>query len=145
MTSQHVSAADCVFCKIIAGGIPAEKVYEDDETLAFLDINPVSEGHTLIIPKDHFENIHTIPDEAWCRVMLAVKKVATAVRHATNADGINLGMNNEAAAGQIVMHAHIHVMPRHHDDGKALWVGKAYKTPEEAQTFAEKIKAELKA
>jgi histidine triad (HIT) family protein len=142
MNTTHTSD-DCIFCKIASGEIPATKVFEDDETLAFLDIQPVSEGHVLVIPKDHFENIHTVPEETWCRLFLTVKKVATAVRHAVNADGINLEMNNEAAAGQIVMHAHVHIVPRHNDDGLKHWPGKAYKSPEEAQSIAEKIKEEI--
>ncbi len=129
---------------MIAGDIPAYKVYEDGETLAFLDINPVSEGHALVIPKDHFENIHTTPAETWARLMLAVQKVAEAVRHAVNADGINLIMNNEAAAGQIIMHDHVHIVPRHNDDGLQSWPGKPYKNETEALSLVEKIKEELK-
>lgn len=141
---MNTTHGDCLFCKIVAGDIPATKVHEDDETLAFLDINPVSEGHTLVIPKDHFENVYATPAETWCRVMLTVQKVAEAVRHAVNADGINLVMNNESAAGQLVPHAHVHIIPRHNDDGLKPWIGKPYKSPEEAISISEKIKEELK-
>lgn len=136
-------AADCIFCAIVSGKIQAHKVYEDAETLAFLDIKPTTEGHTLVIPKDHFENIYTVPEELWCRVQLTVKKVALAAREAVNADGINLTMNNEAAAGQLIHHAHVHVIPRHNDDGLKLWEGKPYKSETEAISVAEKIKREL--
>ncbi len=143
MNTTHVASPDCVFCKIVSGDIPAIKIYEDEETLAFLDIQPVSEGHALVVPKDHFENMYATPAETWCRVMLTVQKVAEAVRHAMNADGINLEMNNEPAAGQLVMHAHMHIVPRHNDDGLKHWPGKAYKSPAEANSVAEKIKTEL--
>lgn len=141
---MNTTHGDCLFCKIVAGDIPATKVHEDDETLAFLDINPVSEGHTLVIPKDHFENVYATPAETWCRVMLTVQKVAEAVRHAVNADGINLVMNNESAAGQLVPHAHVHIIPRHNDDGLKPWIGKPYKSVEESKSISEKIKEELK-
>src|SRR5581483_2190419 len=107
---------DCVFCKIVSGEIPAEKVYEDEYTLAFMDIHPSNPGHVLVIPKDHFENLYTIPDEELCRLMLSVKKVAIAVKHGTLADGIHLVMNNEKPGGQLVFHAHIHIIPRYIED-----------------------------
>ncbi len=143
-STPHETAADCIFCAIIAGKIPADKVFEDDETFAFVDINPTNEGHTLVVPKDHFENVYTVPPETWCRVMLTVQKMALAVRAGVNADGVNIIMNNEAAAGQIVHHAHVHVIPRHNDDGLKHWQGKPYKSAAESATVAEKIKGELK-
>jgi histidine triad (HIT) family protein len=133
---------DCVFCKIIDGTIPAYKVYEDDETLAFLDIRPNNLGQTLVIPKDHTENIYTISPETLCRVALTVQKVAMAVRNGTDVDGINIIMNNEPAAGQVVFHAHIHVIPRLNDDGLAFWPSKEYKEGE-MEIYRDKIKAEL--
>ena len=133
---------DCVFCKIIDGSIPAYKVYEDDETLAILDINPTNYGHTLVIPKDHTENLYTISPELLCRVSLTVQKIAIAVRNGTDADGINIIMNNESAAGQIVNHAHIHVIPRLNDDGLRHWPHKEYKEGDK-EVYMEKIKAEL--
>ena len=133
---------DCVFCKIIDGTIPAYKVYEDDETLAFLDIRPNNFGQTLVIPKDHTENIYTISPETLCRVALTVQKVAMAVRNGTDVDGINIIMNNEPAAGQVVFHAHIHVIPRLNDDGLTFWPSKEYKEGE-MEIYRDKIKAEL--
>ena len=133
---------DCVFCKIIDGSIPAYKVYEDDETLAILDIHPTNYGHTLVIPKDHTENLYTIPDETLCRVFMTVKKVATAIRNGTDADGVNLIMNNELAAGQLIYHAHVHVIPRLNDDGFKHWPNKEYKDGD-MQAYLDKIKAEL--
>lgn len=130
---------NCIFCKIAKGEIPSHKVYEDEHVLAFLDIRPVNAGHTLVIPKDHFENIYTTPDETWARISLAVKKVALAVKEGVDADGINLSMNNEAPAGQVIFHAHVHIIPRKIDDGLTLWPQKDYNEGE-AATIAEKIK-----
>lgn len=104
---------DCIFCKIITGEIPATKVYEDEYSYAFLDAHPNTKGHTLVIPKDHFENIYGIPDETLCRLMISVKKISLAVKNGLEADGINIAMNNEAPAGQIIFHAHVHVIPRY--------------------------------
>ena len=139
--TERMEAPDCVFCKIVSGAIPAVKIYEDDETLAFLDIQPVNPGHALVIPKDHFENIYDIPAEAWLRVALAAQKVALAVKNGMSADGINLGMNNESAAGQLVPHAHIHVIPRINEDGFKHWGHNLYKDNDEMTETAEKIKA----
>jgi histidine triad (HIT) family protein len=133
---------DCVFCKIIDGTIPAYKVYEDDETLAFLDIKPNNPGQTLVIPKDHTENIYTIPAETLCRLMIAVQKVSIAVRNGSDADGINIIMNNESAAGQIIHHAHIHIIPRLNDDGLQHWPHRDYKEGD-MEVYRDKIKAEL--
>jgi len=103
----------CIFCQIVTGKIPAEKIYEDDYCYAFLDAHPNTKGHTLVIPKDHVENIYGIADEALCRVMISVKKIALALKNGLEADGINIAMNNEAPAGQIIFHAHVHVIPRY--------------------------------
>lgn len=135
---------NCIFCKIVDGSIPAKKVYEDDETMAFLDIQPIQHGHTLVIPKDHFENIYTLPAETWLRIQMTVQKVALAVKHAADADGINISMNNESAAGQEVPHAHIHVIPRFNEDGLSRWPHVSYKNPEDMEAYAEKIAEALK-
>lgn len=142
--STNHDQENCIFCKIVAGEIPASKVYEDDETIAFLDIQPVQPGHTLVIPKDHFENIYTTPVMTWMRIQMTAQKVALAVKHATDADGVNVHMNNEAAAGQVVPHVHIHIIPRQDDDGLINWPHSVYKDPEEMKVFIEKISAELK-
>lgn len=104
---------DCIFCKIVKKEIPADIVYEDDNTLAFLDVKPNSPGHTLIIPKEHFENIYTIPEDLWTKVSLVVQKIARNLQNNLKPDGMNLVMNNGAAAGQIIFHAHLHVIPRY--------------------------------
>jgi histidine triad (HIT) family protein len=134
----HTTASDCVFCKIASGEIPSNKIYENDEIFAFLDIRPNNPGHALVIPKDHFENIYTVPAETWARMQLAVHKLAPAIREAVNADGINIHMNNEPAAGQEVMHCHVHIIPRHNDDGFKLWHGKEISKEE-----MDKVRSEL--
>ncbi len=134
---------DCIFCKIIKGEIPSEKIYEDDYSFSFLDIKPSSSGHALVIPKDHFENLYTLPDEELCRLMISVKKVATALKHGLDADGINLVMNNEAGAGQLVYHAHIHIIPRLIND-KDFHFGRHVQYKEgEMKEVAEKIRKEI--
>lgn len=134
---------DCVFCKIIKGEIPADKIYEDDNFFAFLDINPNNFGHTLLIPKAHYENLYELPDEVLSEIAPLIKKLAVAVKKGVNADGINIIMNNDSAAGQIVPHAHFHIIPRFADDGLRHWLGKPYSNQEESAKIAEKIKSNL--
>ena len=134
---------ECVFCKIIKREIPADKIYEDNNFFAFLDINPNNPGHTLVIPKNHYENIYSLPDEILCDIGPIVKKISIAVKKGVNADGINIIMNNDIAAGQIVPHAHFHVIPRFADDGLRHWPRKSYSNKEEVAKTAGKIKKEL--
>ena len=131
---------DCVFCKIVNGQSPAYKVYEDDVCLAFLDINPVNKGHCLVIPKQHYEDFLITPDEISSHIIIVAKKVARAIKKANGAEGINFGVNNGSAAGQIVFHAHLHVMPRFSGDGLKLWKSREYQDDQEKQNMADKIK-----
>ena len=124
---------DCVFCKIVAGELPSYKVYEDEKVLAFLDINPVNPGHTLLIPKEHYETTLDTPDELLQAMAAAMKKIAPAVMRAVKADAWNLGVNNGAAAGQIVMHTHWHIIPRFARDEHRLWRGEPYVEGEAAR------------
>ena len=103
---------DCIFCKIVAGEIPSFKVYEDDSTLAFMDINPAHEGHTLVIPKEHARDVHAISADAIAATVVSAKKVAGAVAKTLSPDGLNLVQCNGPAAAQSVMHFHMHVLPR---------------------------------
>jgi histidine triad (HIT) family protein len=112
---------DCLFCKIANGTIPSEKVYEDEHTFAFLDINPINIGHTLVIPKRHAENIMTIRKEELAAVMETVRMLAPVIQRAVDADGINIGINNGSAAGQVIFHTHVHIMPRFEGDGHEHW------------------------
>lgn len=113
--------SECIFCKIIKGEIPAQKVYDDKDVVGFLDIMPIALGHTLIVPKKHCRDVFDTPENTFSRMANAAKLVAVAVRNATRADGIHIGMNNGGAAGQSVFHAHIHVIPRFSADGFTHW------------------------
>ncbi|MBI2142965.1 HIT family protein [Candidatus Woesearchaeota archaeon] len=136
-------ASDCIFCKIIEGGLPSYKVYEDASTLAFLDIFPIHHGHVLVISKRHTVDIFDTPEEDLRSIMAAAKKISPAVMKATKADGINIGMNNRPSAGQVVMHAHVHVIPRFKDDGLKTWPQKPYNNDAEKEHVMERIKAAL--
>ena len=133
--------SDCIFCKIIRSEIPSTKVYEDSDVLGFLDIKPVNPGHTLVIPKKHYVNIHDMPDDLVGKVAIVAKKIADALLK-MGVKGVNIGMNNGKAAGQIVFHAHVHVMPRYGKDSFSLWVGKEY-DGNERELVAEKIRCEF--
>ncbi len=108
---------DCVFCKIVNGELPAVKLTEDSKTLSFLDINPVNHGHILVLPKKHYETVMDIPGKELAKVMEKVPALARAVAEVTNADGLNIFQTNNACAGQTVPHVHVHIIPRHKDDG----------------------------
>lgn len=103
---------DCIFCKIVKGEIPSIKIYEDDQVFAFADINPISDGHTLIVPKKHAQDIWEIPVEDLAAVQGASKKVAEAIQGAINAEGIACVQLNGRAVNQVVMHYHLHLIPR---------------------------------
>ena len=111
---------DCVFCKIVAGELPSERVYEDEATVAFLDINPIAPGHTLVVPKAHCENLLDAPAGVLAAVVGAAQKVAPAVMKATGAEGFNFFQFNGSCAGQVVMHLHFHIIPRRPGDGVAF-------------------------
>ena len=107
---------DCIFCKIIAGDIPSFKLYEDDNSFAFMDINPASEGHVLVIPKEHAANVYAVSDEAIAATVTTAKKIAAAVDKTLQPQGLNLIQCNGPAAAQSVMHFHMHVLPRSEGD-----------------------------
>lgn len=133
---------DCIFCKIVAGEIPATKVHEDGDALAFLDIHPVNEGHTLVIPKAHVPEFQNIEEDAYDAVMRTARKIAAALRAATDAKRVGL-----AVVGFDVPHAHIHVVPLHdrHDltSQKMLDGTLGNPTPEERAATAERIRTHL--
>jgi len=112
-----MEADDCIFCKMVAGQIPVTKIYEDKVVLAFLDIGPLSDGHTLVIPKQHFEKLHECPAEVLGPVASRLGKIAEAVAGAMNSEGYNVLCNNGRAAGQLVEHLHFHIIPRNTGDG----------------------------
>ena len=108
--------SDCIFCKIIAGEIPSRKIYEDDLVYAFLDIAPINFGHVLVIPKEHHESASSIPEATAGRMMKIGSRLGIALKRALDYDAYNLHLADGKAAGQVVMHAHLHVIPRGVDD-----------------------------
>jgi len=133
---------DCIFCKIVAGEIPADKIYEDDQVVAFLDIRPVSRGHALVVPKIHTADILSTNEAMLAAAMARVKKIAEGVVAATGAAGFNLGVNNGAAAGQVVFHLHFHIIPRFSNDGLKPWPN-AESEPASRAEMAAEIKKHL--
>ena len=137
---------DCIFCKIISGDIPGAKVYEDKHVLAFLDISQVTEGHTLVIPKKHQENIYELDEENTSAVFQTVPKIARAIRDTFNPTGLNMLNNNGTFAGQSVHHFHVHLIPRYDNtDGfAAVWNTHADDySPERLQELAQAIESQL--
>jgi histidine triad (HIT) family protein len=116
---EAIMAADpnCIFCKIVAGEIPSFKLYEDAETLAFMDINPVQDGHCLVIPKAHSATVFEIAPDDFAAAARIAAKVAKAVNAVVSCDGINLMQANGEGAGQSVGHVHLHIIPRRNGDG----------------------------
>jgi histidine triad (HIT) family protein len=112
-----MTADDCIFCKIAGGEIPCKKIYEDEAVLAFLDIRPVSDGHTLVIPKTHFEKLDECPAEVLGGIGRCLGGIAKAVVGAMGAAGYNVLCNTGRAAGQLVDHVHFHIIPRNEGDG----------------------------
>lgn len=108
---------DCLFCKIIKKEIPAEIIYDDDKTMAILDVNPRSPGHTMILPKIHAENILDLPEEKIEGVFKAVKKVTELLNKSLKPEGFTIGINHGKISGQVIDHLHIHIIPRFKDDG----------------------------
>lgn len=122
-----MSSQDCIFCKIAAGDIPCSKIYENDFVLAFLDIGPLSEGHTLVIPKSHYQRFDDCPPEVLAEISACAGKVASAIVSGLECDGYNVLCNNGAAAGQEVNHVHFHVIPRNTGDSVfTQWPAKQY-------------------
>jgi len=115
-----MSHRSCIFCDIVEGQAPADVVFEDKETLAFMDINPANPGHTLVIPKLHVRDIYGLDEEAAAAVMKTTVRVAKAIKRTLQPDGMNLVQSNERAGGQDVFHFHIHVIPRWYGDGLRL-------------------------
>jgi len=134
---------ETIFSKIIAREIPADIVYEDEQVLAFLDINPSNKGHALVIPKKPFTNIFDGDAGVLGHMMRVAQKIARALQESVGAEGVNIIMNNEAVAGQEVMHAHLHVIPRYIDDN--VFQPAQHTTYEEGESaeVAAKIKSSL--
>ena len=132
---------DCIFCKIANGEIPSNTIYEDDSFRAILDLGPATRGHALILPKDHYKDLTELPEETAAAVMKLAKQLTVRMIKNLKADGLNVVQNNGEAAGQTVMHYHLHLIPRYTDDGAhILW-----KPTEVSQEELAKIKDEITA
>ena len=133
---------DCLFCKIVSGEIPCHKVYEDDFSFAFLDISPSSEGHTVVIPKKHFETFMDMGEEDAGNLFTSVRIVASKVQNGLSVDGLNIGFNNGKVAGQEVPHVHIHIIPRREDDGGGAMqtIVQSHPKTDNLEELAEKIR-----
>ena len=135
---------NCVFCRIAAGVHPAEIVYQDERVIAFLDIHPLNPGHTLVIPKVHVERLSDLPEELCGPLLAAASRVARAAVTALGAAGVNLVVNDGRAAGQAVLHLHLHVVPRFPGDGggslhSLLPVRRGLNLPEIAKRLRDRI------
>lgn len=130
----------CIFCQIIKKQLPAAQVYEDSHVLAFLDINPINPGHTLVVPKIHCENLWDAPEEVLKDLASLLPKISKAVIEGVEAQGFNIGLNHGRAAGQIIFHLHFHIIPRFSGDGLLPWGHRKYQE-EEIEQVAEKIRA----
>lgn len=139
--------SDCIFCQIIRKEALASVIYEDERVVAFLSNRPVNEGHTLVVPKKHYENIYEISEEEAAYLFKVAKRVAHAVRDAMEAEGIRIVQNNGLAAGQVIFHLHVHIIPMKPQEGFSH--GKAYRdhsNPRDSEMLeqdAEKIRRNL--
>ena len=131
---------NCIFCKIAKDEIPSFKIYEDDFVLSFLSTGPVNHGHVLVIPKKHYSNYEEIDNETLAKIYVVVKKIGLAIKNSFDSAGYNTNVNNDAVAGQIIPHFHVHVIPRYKNDGLELWPEGKY-TNTEAETVMNKIKS----
>lgn len=131
----------CIFCKIIEKSIPSKILFENDKNLAFLDIFPVSKGHTIVIPKNHYKNLEEIPNDALSELFEIVKKVSILIHKKLKVNGYNILQNNFRAAGQVVNHYHVHIIPRRNEDGKfKLYIPKKQAKEEELDQILRIIK-----
>lgn len=130
---------DCIFCRIAAGEIPSKTLYEDEQFRVILDLAPATKGHALVIPKEHYANLYEIPQETAAGVMKLAKTMAEKMTEKLGAVGFNLLQNNGEAAGQSVMHFHMHLIPRYHGDGQQLF----HEQPTASQDELEEIKRQI--
>ena len=135
----------CIFCKIAAGEIPSTTVYEDEDLRVIADISPANLGHLLILPKVHAKDLTELPAEMACKVMITAQKVVKAMQEGLHPDGINVLQNNGEAAGQTVMHYHMHIIPRYQGDSvRIAWAPMQGLTNQVAEA-ADKVRKALEA
>lgn len=148
MSQQHDAPypadENCLFCKIIAGQIPCARIYEDGRVLAFLDINPISRGHALVVPKGHYPTLLDFPAAEGEALLKAMRAVAAALHAELESGGFNCLQNNFGPAGQMIFHSHWHIIPRYEHDGLADWPGGKYKDNEDMQQLAKALSARIR-
>jgi histidine triad (HIT) family protein len=132
---------DCIFCKVLSGEIPSQRVYEDEHAVAVMDINPWTRGHAVVIPRKHAADILEIEESELGHVVVAAKRLAAKMRETLQPDGINLLQSNGSAAWQTIFHLHFHVIPRYDDDPLELPTRPRPAEPEELAKVAEEIRA----
>lgn len=137
--TQQITANECLFCKIAKGEIPSKKVYEDKDTIAFLDINPANPGHTLVVPKKHAEDITKADSHDIAKAMEVVKMIVQKLKEKMHAAGVNVIQNNGHAAGQIVAHVHFHVIPRYPNDSVVITYQRAHLSEAETGEIQKKL------
>jgi histidine triad (HIT) family protein len=133
-------ADDCIFCKIVAGEIPAQRVDEDEHTIAFMDVNPWTRGHALVIPREHSRNLYEVSDEDLARTAHAAKRLALKMRDRFDCDGVNLINSCEPAAWQTIFHLHVHVIPRYDGDPLQLPTRPREADPNELAKVADELR-----
>lgn len=133
---------DCIFCKIVTKDVPAEIVYENNEVVAFMDLKPVSPGHLLVVPKKHSQDLLDASADDTAALFEAAKLLGGAAIKGLNAHGFNIGVNTKPAAGQVVFHTHVHVIPRYDNDPLKMW-SHMDNLSEELNVTAQKIKSGL--
>lgn len=134
---------NCLFCKIAAGEIPSSTIFENEDFRVIMDLGGASIGHALILPKEHYENLHELDDEVAAKVLPLAKKIINGMKAGLGCDGVNIVQNNGAEAGQSVMHFHLHMVPRYKGANEVpLWIPKEH-TPEEMNETAAKIASAL--
>jgi len=134
----------CVFCKIVAGNIPATMVWDSPWAVAFLDINPAAPGHLLLVLREHFSDLADVPGSLLSAALTELPRLARAVRAATGAEGLNVIQNNGPVAGQVIPHVHFHLIPRQADDKVTVrWEQGSYESEEAMRAIAERIRTQL--
>ena len=130
---------NCIFCKIAAGEIPSNTIYEDDSFRVILDLGPATKGHALVLPKNHYADLFEIPEDVLADAAQVAKKVAGTMKEKLSCDGLNLVQNNGEAAGQTVMHFHLHIIPRYKNDGQHILWKPTSPSPEELAAIKDTI------
>ncbi len=135
---------ECIFCKIVKGELPSYKVYEDEKTLAFLDVNPINVGHTLVMPKNHAPTLTKAQEDDLLALTMALRKVVGAIERGLGVENLNVFVNQGKDAGQVIPHLHYHVVPRQKDDGVKFEAPQRKLGEEEFKDLVEKIGSVLK-